>query len=185
MAGLEQEPSHMWATRRTVVAASVAVVLILALALWLTSRVTSHPGNQRAAGSAAQPSTAATPSVVRTDPRYFSAPLKRLRALSKADAAGRIALPWNVLKADNADARVEIVFASRSCEHIDGIDVEQAPTSVAINVLASNIPGIPSCDVVPELHRAVVALSAPLKARPLVHAPIDKTYWPTNPFDQP
>jgi hypothetical protein len=185
MARLEQEPSHgWWATRRTVVAATVAVVLVVALAFWLASRVNSHPANRpAAAGSASHPSKAATPTVVRTNPKWFSAPLKRLPALSAADAAGRIALPWSVLKTDNA--RVEIVFASRSCEHVDGIDVEQDPTSVVLNVLATNIAGVPSCDVVPELYRAVVRLSAPLEARTLIHASIDKTYWPTNPFDQP
>jgi hypothetical protein len=186
MAGLEQEPSHRRATRRTVVAGSVAVVLVVALAFWLASRVNSHPGNRpAAAGSASHPSKAATPSVVRTNPKWFSAPLKRLPALSKADAAGRIALPWSVLNSNHANARVEIVFASRSCEHVDGIDVEQDPTSVVLNVLATNIAGMPSCDVVPELYRAVVRLSAPLAARTLIHASVDKTYWPTNPFDQP
>lgn len=166
-------------------AASVLVLVVIAMTYGLSSLLNSHHVHQRAAAITSSHSPASTVGgITQTDPKYAAAPLKRLGAISKADEAGHIARPWNVLKTNNADAHVEIVFASRSRERVDGVDFEQTPTTVAINVLATNIVGYPTCDVVPQLFRAVLHLAAPLHARSLIHTPIDKTYWPTNPFDR-
>jgi hypothetical protein len=186
MTDFEQRPRRFRPAIRPLVIAA-AVVLITAAAALLGRLATSDSGHRAAsAPSSSSDHRAAMPSAksAQVPPSYAAARLRTLAKLSASDRAGRIALPWTVLKADSARSDVQIVFASRSCEQVDGVYVIQSQSSVAIDVLASNIPGIPNCDVVPELYRAIIHLATPLSTRSLTHAQIDKTYWPTNPFDR-
>jgi hypothetical protein len=184
MTDFEQRPRRF---RPAIRPLAIAAAVVLIAAAGLLGLATSDSGHRAAsAPSASSDHRAATPSATsaQVPPRYAAARLRTLATLSASDRVGRIALPWTVLKADSARSDVQIVFASRSCEQVDGVYVIQSQSSVAIDVLASNIPGIPNCDVVPELYRAIIHLATPLSTRSLTHAQIDKTYWPTNPFDR-
>lgn len=161
-----------------------ALALGLAVLAGVLLRPWSHAGGSGSgAGSAKQPATAATGPRRLSSADLAAAPVVVLHRLPTKAVKGRIALPWREVGATrNA---VSIVFASRpSCEQLEGVVVEQSASSVTINVLASNIVNAPNCDLVPKLKRTVVKLAVPLAARPVRHAALDRSYWPTNPFMQ-
>lgn len=180
MTGIEQQSGRL----RRILVAATAVCVVIAGGVVLV-RLDSHAASLHVDTAASSQRPAATTVKERLDSADIAAaPLVSLGRLSAPDTTGRIALPWRPLTVHNGQARVSIVFASRpSCEHLDGAYVVQTDTSVMINVVASNIANAPNCDVVPRLNRTVITLASPLSARSLVHARLDATYWPANPFD--
>jgi hypothetical protein len=163
---------------------AVALAVVITGGVLITQSV-SPAARLNASTASSVPRAPATTSQRRlTFADYAAAPLISLSRLAPSDASARIALPWRQLASHNA--HLDIVFASRpSCERLDGVSVEETETSVTINVLASNIPNAPNCDLVPRLNRTVITLAAPFAARSLRHARVDPTFWPTNPFDGP
>jgi hypothetical protein len=105
--------------------AIAAAVVLLIVAATLIGRLAISSSGHSAAGAANRSSDRrpATSNAKSTQvPRSYAADrLRTLTTLSASDRTGRIALPWTVLKADSARSDVAIVFASRSCEQVDGV----------------------------------------------------------------
>lgn len=149
----------------------------------LAHSLSHHRSSRAEIASPTLRSTAATSRHRFSAADYAAAPVVALPRLPASAAKGHIALPWRRLAVNHA--HLTIVFASRpSCEQVNGVVIERSARSVTLDVLATNIVNAPNCDVVPKLKRTVVTLAAPVAARSLRHAPLDASYWPTNPFDE-
>jgi hypothetical protein len=161
-----------------------AVLAVAAGGGTLLARSLSHTDKAHAeAATSGSSSMAATHRHQFSTADFAAAPVVALPRLPASAVKGHLALPWRQLAIRHG--HLNIVFASRpSCEQVNGVVVDQSAASVTINVLATNIVNAPNCDIVPKLKRTVVKLVAPLAARSVMHARLDATYWPTNPFDQ-
>jgi len=84
-----------------------------------------------------------------------------------------VSVPWTLADAPADRAELTVRFAGHPQLALDRVDARETPSHVFVTVLMRKRAAGAAGDETPQGHKATVALSGPLGARELVHAPAD------------
>ena len=84
-----------------------------------------------------------------------------------------VSVPWTLVDADPAGARLRIRYESDEHMELDRVDAQETPTQVFVTVLLRRDPVAGDRLGLAQEHEAVVPLGGPLGERELVHTPVD------------
>jgi hypothetical protein len=84
-----------------------------------------------------------------------------------------VSVPWTLVEADPADARLRIRCSGDEHMELDRVDAQETPTQVFVTALMRWCPPAGGWFASSQQHEAVVSLSSPLGTRELVHTPVD------------